>query len=498
MNKDAAHHQRATARAEDWNEKDSKPKHTILRFLPPDRPSSQKQKEVSAEDSPRERGSSSRSTDTGLDQPTTLMGSQPGAISVRGIGGSGVNVEAPNIGHDVQDNILNFNDSNNNRSVPENGNIENLIQVQARLVPDNLEENNNIPRAEVVQKSWFNRCIPSSPILALLCFGIAFLLAGVAITGIVCGSGYCSGGDDYGGGLSPTFSPATVMPTLAPTFDLSSLDEFRNCSGNVCLEGEFCSSRSKTCEPLTCEKWAQGAPSGYSSYDEEPCIAQGYAKGTSFCGWDGTCSPFSCSFWYTFGPVAFTGYDPYTPAELTCNDYDSGAEENMNSVVYGCRNYGLGTEAPEGESKVHSFNQMCEAAPRGRDKFICYQNKVGTNFPKYVEEVETSEPLSCDKEVNGTSTGNSTEDTVRFWYQIVLSQERMGSVTNHSTTRASVDFDLEAASKSRFAVLQSNVVVPFQEYPPTGQASDVTENSAGHKVDCSLVFAIGFLFLIFI
>ena len=70
-----------------------------------------------------------------------------------------------------------------------------------------------------------------------------------------------------------------------------------------------------------------------------------------FCGRDLVCHPHAgCQEWFTHGPLQFTGYEDNTTAvELSCDDYDSGEDEDANSVNFGCRPYAFGKRAPQGE-----------------------------------------------------------------------------------------------------------------------------------------------------
>jgi hypothetical protein len=241
-----------------------------------------------------------------------------------------------------------------------------------------------------------------------------------------------------------------------------------------CAEGQFCSTTSEVCEALSCANWAAGTPLGETPYSEGPCEAEGAEKGASFCGWDGKCYSYTCENWYKYGPVEFTGYDASNPIELNCADYTTGAVDNMNSVVFGCRPYQPGSKAPEANTWTHFFNQECKSTPRGSDEFKCYQNKAGTDYTDFLGEVSRLNQKTCDRDQEVF-----TEQPL-YWYITQASHERAGQdpvnyKNGREDTASGNSFDASAADKTMFSMLTSPDAAPPQ---PAPSPTDATTPSA--------------------
>lgn len=258
--------------------------------------------------------------------------------------------------------------------------------------------------------------------------------------------------DGTGNATAPAAAP--VVPACASTAD--------------CAEGEFCSSAG-ACLTFNCTTWSTGYPLGDVSYSEAPCDAEAalpgsavYDKGDRFCGWDGNCYLYDCEAWYNFGPVAFTSFDPNNPQELTCEEFATGKEDNMNSVINGCRPYVPGNKAPEAKNWVHFFNWKCTASPRGSDTFECYQNKPNTDYTDFLAEAARINLGSCDREI-------FENEQPLFWYEKVLKQVRQGTETLYKNERADTtntpSFDPSEADKTMFAVIVSSDAAPQQTFP---------------------------------
>ena len=258
--------------------------------------------------------------------------------------------------------------------------------------------------------------------------------------------------------VTTTASDGNVTPAAPATCATS--DE--------CPAGYFCSSLGG-CQMLNCTSWAFGVPAGEVPYSEVPCNAealqegsQAYDEGDRFCGWDGTCYFYTCDNWFKFGPVAFTGYDPANPVELTCEEYATGKDDNMNSVVNGCRPYIPGNKAPEAKTWTYFFNQKCSATPRGGDDFQCFQNQENTNYNDFVAEAARINLGSCDREI-------FENEQPLFWYEKVFSQERNGEVilykNEREDTKFTPSFDASEADKTMFAKLVSSNEAPAPSLP---------------------------------
>ncbi|CAB9505456.1 expressed unknown protein [Seminavis robusta] len=265
--------------------------------------------------------------------------------------------------------------------------------------------------------------------------------------------------------------PPTPRPTLAPT-----------CAVNTdCPGGQFCSSSSGNCELISCINWSAGTPRDETSFSEEPCIADGAEEGTAFCGWDGSCYSYSCENWYQFGPVEFTSFDINNPVPLACELYSTGAEENANSVVFGCRPYQPGSKAPETATWTHFFNQKCSSRPRGNDTFTCYQNTPSTDYTDFLAEVSNLNQQSCNRDFYDN-------EQPLYWYILQVQQDRKGAVIKHNhgrqNTASSASFDASAAVTTLFAQLISSDDPPPQPVPiPT----DAPQESDGALPSCDTV-----------
>jgi hypothetical protein len=229
-------------------------------------------------------------------------------------------------------------------------------------------------------------------------------------------------------------------------------------TSDQCRDDEFCSSSNETCVMLNCSNWIAGVPTGNISYSEAPCISEESPKGVSFCGWDGECHRYGCENWYKYGPVAFTSYDPNKPVNLTCAEYKTGATENLNSIVFGCRPYQPGFKAPEGKTWTYFFNQECKATPRGSDEFKCYENKDGTDYRDFQGEVSRINQASCDREQEAF-----TEQPL-YWYIVQARQERKGETINYKegrdNTAMGASFDASEADRTMFSLIISDTDAP--------------------------------------
>ena len=249
-----------------------------------------------------------------------------------------------------------------------------------------------------------------------------------------------------------TAPPSTVTATCTKTEE--------------CATGQFCSTTSKVCEALSCKNWAAGAPLGGIKYSEEPCVGEGAEPGTSFCGWDGSCYSYTCENWYQYGPVEFTGYDVNAPVDLACADYSTGATDNMNSVVFGCRPYQPGNKAPEQKTWTYFFTQKCTATPRGSDAFTCYQNKPNTDYKQYEGEVSRLNQNTCDPEEEVFNK------QPMYWYIVQAQYQRAGKdpvnyKNGREKTANSTSFDASAADKTMYAQLISPDEAPAQPVAAT-------------------------------
>jgi len=278
-------------------------------------------------------------------------------------------------------------------------------------------------------------------------------------------TGNTTGNDTFVGSALGTVAPRpgsgnATAPAAAPGATCASTAD--------CAEGDFCSSDS-VCLTFNCTTWSTGFPLGDVSYSEAPCDAEAllpgsalYDPGDRFCGWDGNCYLYDCEAWYNYGPVAFTGYDPNNPQPLTCEEFANGKDENMNSVVNGCRPYVPGNKAPEAKNWVHFFNWKCTATPRGSDDFQCYQNKPNTNYQDFLAEAARVNLGSCDREI-------FENEQPLFWYEKVLKQVRGGTETLYKNEREDTvntpSFDPSEADKTMFAVIISPDTAPQQTFP---------------------------------
>ncbi|CAB9520201.1 expressed unknown protein [Seminavis robusta] len=263
-------------------------------------------------------------------------------------------------------------------------------------------------------------------------------------------------------------SSSSVLLCVSASNSCSSSSD---CGG----EDEFCSSKSFTCEVATCVNWASGPPAGETPFSEEPCIAEGAPAGSAFCGWDGSCYTYTCDNWYKYGPVEYTSHDVTNPVRLDCQDYTTGAADNMNSVVFGCRPYQPGSKAPEGKTWTHFFNQKCTAKPHpdNNDEFICYQNNIArTDYTDFLGEVSRINQNSCDRETYDN-------EQPLYWYIVQVQQERRGVITKHlhgrDNTASSTSFDASEADKTMFARLISNTDPITQ--PTLGSAASPASSS---------------------
>jgi len=373
--------------------------------------------------------------------------SQPGAISVPGRGSRIIASEQDRVAtgqHSAVSASVEGNSSvidNNNIASAATENMasgaplstenEYIDMVEAELVQP-------VPQAEIVQqKSWLNRCTA-----ALVCFAIAFLGAGAALTGILCGTGFCSNDKE--------------TPSAPPCY-----------TSDMCDDGTFCSTLTRTCLPLTCQNWVKGPPDEYKNYPfaEKPCKAEGFNNGSSFCGRDGNCHYYNCPDLYFYGPQDITGHDPDMPMKLNCWDYKSGPAyntvsmsytDNMTSVVFGCRPYWFESEANETFAVPLQFSRACHVMLRGWQTFECYDNgnDAKVNYQDYIEKVTSmADQVACEEDPAG-----EWSKTPLFWYPVFLrSNFDEGSFFVNDTKRqkdihSSTSFNATEAGTTIYAV----------------------------------------------
>ena len=298
------------------------------------------------------------------------------------------------------------------------------------------------------------------------------------------------GADNGDGGngtnVNGTNIPAPA-PTLAPNTPCTTQEE--------CSEGSFCSSSSNTCMVLNCTNWIEGTPTDNVFYNETPCGDQERA----FCGSDGICHQYSCESWYKFGPVAYTGYDPSNPKELECEEYDTGFEDNMNSIVFGCRPYSPGKKAPEARSWAHPYSQKCSATPRNGYDYVCYNNLPTERYRQFQADIARQRPPSCDRE---TYEPLGIEQPI-FWYNLnmmVRTRDQMDEIQNdpvnareyktgRENTVSTASFDASEADDTMFAVVYTDNVnePPKQTFGPQEVVNTTDTSSAADGAIVSVI-----------
>jgi hypothetical protein len=134
-----------------------------------------------------------------------------------------------------------------------------------------------------------------------------------------------------------------------------------------------------------------------------------------FCGKDGLCHPFSCSHFWEYGDPKLTGFVNGT--ELQCFGYNSGRQDNLHGVSYGCEPPFPGAAVLDGQQVSYPFNERCTAERDGYS-YVCYQfleNSTATSFDSFQQEATSLFP-SCE---NGANP--------QYYAPIVLSAHYLGA-----------------------------------------------------------------------
>lgn len=207
----------------------------------------------------------------------------------------------------------------------------------------------------------------------------------------------------------------------------------------------------------------------------------------NFCGQDDQCYFYTCDNFYQYGN--WTSAPRISP--LTCEEYDDGAEEHYNAIVYGCSGYGPGAN-PGDQIPRQVFNEKCLGLVDNL-RFECYRMAAETNFTSFLTEVAALAPNStCDN--YDPERNLATNAVERFIYGIYL-VETFGATSAFGGINTTTIFDEESAYKTMFAKIEV-VEVPTNVptlVPTTAPSPSPTPSSSAFSELCT---AVSFLALI--
>jgi hypothetical protein len=154
-------------------------------------------------------------------------------------------------------------------------------------------------------------------------------------------------------------------------------------------------------------------------------------------------------------------------AALDCQSYNSGQQENLHAIVFGCQGYGPGVEVPPEEGISQVFNQKCTAELE-RQTFECYELAPFTDFSLFVVQAESNPPQNCTQYTpEDIEQGAPTQES--YLYSVYLSEQIGNGVSSVATGPDwTASFDTDTALLTMYA----NVVEkPNDTNSPTSDSS---------------------------
>lgn len=125
------------------------------------------------------------------------------------------------------------------------------------------------------------------------------------------------------------------------------------------------------------------------------CSGDSDCTRNEFCGIDGQCYSWSCDNWFQLGTWTRLGNtSSFDNETLSCSSYNTGLQDNLHAIVFGCQGYGPGVDIPPEDGVSQVFNRKCEAETM-LHTFECYELDPFTDFSLFVAQAQSAPPQNC-------------------------------------------------------------------------------------------------------